>query len=159
MNATRKRQANEAVRLGALPRRTRGHSLVLDVPGARYRTLVSAAGEVTPFGDYYYDRIGDEAPRLGFDYDTEPYRRRKRELINMSDGKEVAVRSWDNTTRNWKFTKTGRVFYRNSMDRYIINIPAVVHLQRKNGTWYTREDSLPNTATPLGEISVPTTIT
>jgi hypothetical protein len=76
----------------------------------------------------------------------------------MSDGKEVAVRSWDNATRNRKFTKTGRAFYRNSVDRYVIKIPARVYLQRKNGTWYTREDSLPSTATPLGEINVPTTL-
>ena len=129
MNAIRKQQADEAIALVALPRRTSGHSLILNVPGARYRTLVSAAGEVTPFGSYYYERTGEEPPRLGFDYGTEPYRRRKRELIRMSDGKEATVRSWDNATRNWKITKTGRAFYRNSMDRYVIKIPAVVHLQ------------------------------
>ena len=45
---------------------------MLDVPGARYRKLVSAAGETTTLGTYYYDRVGEQAPRLGFDYDTEP---------------------------------------------------------------------------------------
>ena len=131
MNAAKRGQIDQAIRLGAVPRRTSGQSVILDVPGARYRTLVSAAGKVTAAGAHYYDGTGQEPERLEFDYDTTPYRRRKRELIKMANGKEATVRSWDNTTRNWKFTKTGRAFYRNSVDRYVIKIPAVIHLQRK----------------------------
>ena len=159
MNAAKRGQIDEAIRIGATPRRTSGQNVILNVPGARYRTLVSAAGKVTAAGAHYYDGTGQEPERLEFDYGTTPYRRRKRELIKMSNGKEATVRSWDNACRKWKFTKTGRAVYKDYVDRYLIKFPAIVHLHRKNGSWYTREDSLPSSATPLGEISVPTTLT
>ena len=72
MNAAKRGQIDEAIRLGATPRRTSGQSVILNVPGARYRTLVSATGALTPAGTYYYDGTGTEPERLGFDYDTEP---------------------------------------------------------------------------------------
>ena len=41
----------------------------------------------------------------------------------------------------------------------MVRIPAIVLLQRKNGTLYTREDYLPSTANSLGELEVKKTLT
>ena len=60
-----RQQVDAAVELGNVPRQSRGGALILDVPGARYRTLVSAAGTVTKAGARYYDQTGREAPRNG----------------------------------------------------------------------------------------------
>ena len=45
-----------------------GRGLLLNIPGARYKTLVDAKGQKTKFGDYYYKKVDTPAPDRGFDY-------------------------------------------------------------------------------------------
>ena len=76
-----RQQVVAAIELDEAPRVTRGGSLILDVPGAKYRALVSAGGTVSQAGRHYYDLTGKEPPRNGIDPNATPYRRRKRELV------------------------------------------------------------------------------
>ena len=128
--------------------------MILDVPGARYRTLVSAGGTVSQAGRHYYDLTGKEPPRNGIDPNATPYRRRKRELVLRQDGSEVALRTYDPARQTWRLTRAGQIFYSNKKVRYVIKWPSHVDILRKNLTTYRREDYLPSTATALGQVEV-----
>ena len=49
-------------------------------------------------------------------------------------GMEAAVRTWDNANRDWRFTKTGKAFYKCTADKHRIILPAHVDATRVNGT-------------------------
>ena len=62
-----------------------GVGLVVVVPGRRRVTIVNGKGVVTPAGEYYYEKKGQQAPRI-FDYDQRPIREGQREIIKLLDG-------------------------------------------------------------------------
>ena len=69
------------------------------------------------------------------------------------------MRTWNPRKRDSTFTRLGKQFYKGSQDRYVVRIPAIVLLQRKNGTLFTREDFIASAATFLGELAVAKTRT
>ena len=62
MSQLLRQQVDAAAELGNEPRVSRGGSVILNVPGARYRTLVTASGNVTAAGRRFYDQTGREPP-------------------------------------------------------------------------------------------------
>jgi len=150
-----------AIAAGNRPRAPKaGKGLVLDIPGGRARKLLDVAGRYTPGGEYYYDATGQEKPNRGFDYSQQPVRRGSRLQIPLLDGQRSTLRTWDGRRRRWNFTKTGKEFYKNSLDRFVVTIPVIqtlVRTKNKDRSIYTTDTSvLKSTATPLGEISLPT---
>ena len=93
-----------------------GRGLLLSIPGKRPRRLMDLAGNLTDAGTYYYEKAAREAPTHGFDKKQEPTWRGARVHIEMLDGATAAVKTWDNINGQWKFTKLGKHFYKDSTD-------------------------------------------
>ena len=133
-----KRHVDAAIQREEPPKAPRtGVGLVVAVPGRRRVTIVSGKGVVTPAGEYYYEKTGQEAPR-NFDYAQRPVRKGYRETIKLLDGTSRAVSVW--SAGAWKQTNLGKKFYLNATDRYVVSFPVSVDIVRKNGTVYRRED-------------------
>ena len=133
--------------------------LVVSVPGGTFRRLIDVQGRLTPAGEYFYAQRGQRAPDQGFDYAQKPTRRGRRELIQLVDGSAATTRTWDALRRQWRFTKTGRLFYAESRDNYTITFPVTTVFIHSNGTVYERPgDWLASTSDKvgLGEIALPT---
>ena len=111
-----------------------GRGLLLSIPGKRPRRLMDIAGNLTDAGTYYYEKAAREAPTHGFDARQEPTRRGARVHIKMLDGTTAAVKTWDNINGQWKFTKLGKHFYKDSTDTYLVTFPVHSTLLRNNGS-------------------------
>jgi hypothetical protein len=134
-----------------------GRGLVLEVPGQPRRRLIDNGGTLTAAGKTYYELLGEEAPKRPFEKSQVPKRVGAQLRIRMADGQEQAVRRWDNVRRRWNFTKLGREFYKESVDRYVVTLPTEEVLVRKNKSTFVVEGSLASTAIPqLGELTVST---
>ena len=113
-----------AIAANAQPRAPAGgRGLLLGVPGGRARKLMTATGALTPTGEYYYSRLAQEAPRHALDYAQQPERRGNRTSVKLLDGRKAIVRSWDPVRSEWRYTKLGRDFYKDSVDRYVVTFP------------------------------------
>ena len=97
-----------------------GRGLLSSIPGKRPRRLMDIAGDLTPAGTYYYEKAAREAPTHGFDKKQEPTRKGARVHIKMLDGTTAAVKTWDNTGGQWKFTKLGKRLYKDSTDTDLV---------------------------------------
>lgn len=139
------------------PRAPKGaRGLLLGVPGGRARKLMDAKGALTPAGKYYYSKTEQGAPNRNFDYKQEPQRRGVRVQASLIDGQKVTVRTWDGVRRQWRFTKAGQEYYKDSKDRYVVSFPVKeVHIVDGAVVW-EKDTVLQSTATPLGEIALPT---
>ena len=145
-----------AIEAGSEPKKSKS-GMILTIPGARYKTLSSVSGELTSAGKYYYEKTAKEQPKDGFDPASKPTMRGAQEVVKMLDGKMMVLRSWDGVKRDWKFTRAGKAFYKNSPDKYIIRFHVVEIVVRSNKTMWAEKSILPSTATPLGEVEVPAT--
>ena len=86
-----KSHVNAAIEREEAPKAPRnGVGLVVNVPGRRRVTIVNGKGVVTPAGEYYYEKTGQQAPG-NFDYDQRPTRKGQREMIKLLDGTSRAV--------------------------------------------------------------------
>ena len=112
----------------------KARGLLLSIPGKRPRRLMDLAGNLTDAGTYYYEKAAREAPTHGFDKKQEPTRRGARVHIKMLDGTTAAAKTWDNINGQWKFTKLGKRFYKDSTDTYLVTFPIHSTLLRNNGT-------------------------
>jgi hypothetical protein len=53
-------------------------------------------------------------------------------------------------------TKLGQQFFGNRQDRWLVRIPVLKHLRRKNGTYYVSEGWVESTSVPsLSEMAFP----
>jgi len=138
------------------PKRARG--LLLAVPGQRPRRLIDASGALTAVGEFYYDRIGEDAPGLGSFGDAAPERRRNSETVKLVDGRRALLRTWDPVKLAWKFTQTGRAYYRDKVTRYTVRFPTRELKTRKNDSVWVENSFIHSTALALGEIEVPLTM-
>ena len=80
-------------------------------------------------------------------------RGKKREVIQLRDGSHAVVRSWNHLRGEWRLTQLGRQFYGQRQDRWLIHFPTRTHIQRKNSSYFVKDDWLPSSATDLGELS------
>ena len=103
------------------PKRARG--LLLGVPGGRPRRLIDASGALMDIGAFYYDRIGQEAPGLDSFGNAATVRTRNSETVKLVDGRQVLLRTWDPVKLTWKFTQTGRAYYKDKVTRYTVRFP------------------------------------
>ena len=117
---------------------------------------MDAAGVLTPTGEYYYSAIAQEAPRHALDYAQQPERRGNRTSVKLLDGRKAIVRSWDPVRSEWRYTKLGRDFYKDSVDRYVVTFPVKeMHIVDGEVVW-EKDTVLKSTATSLGEVALPT---
>ena len=150
-------QLDAAIDAGNAPRAPqRGGGILLDIPASRPRRLVDDNGRLTAEGQYYYNKVGQEAPAAGFDWKQEPSRKGSKVQIKLLNGKTSAVRIWDGVNRQWRFTALGKKYYKESTDRYVITFPVLQTLIRYNGSKWEDETVLKSTATSIGEITLPT---
>ena len=160
IKSTERDSINAAIAAGNAPRSAKGgRGLILTIPGARYKTLVNVQGKTTPFGDYYYSKTAEPPPNRNFDYSQKATRVGRRETIRLLDGTTAVARTWNPRKNEFSFTKTGKEYYQYHSDRWLVQLPAKVHLRRKNGSYYVREEYLPSTAVSVGEINLPSTMT
>ncbi len=143
-----------AILAGSEPKKSKT-GVILSIPGARYKTLASLTGELTAAGKHYYEKTTKEAPKNGFDPTQKPTARGAQEVAKMLDGQTVVLRSWDGVKREWRFTRAGRAYYKNSPDRYVVRFHTVEVVVRTNRAIWAEKSVLPSTATDLGEIEVP----
>ena len=122
--------------------------------GRKRKVLISAGGQATRAGLYYYDKSGMAPPRT-FDFAQEPQRRGRSLFVRMLDGSQRRVSTFDAVSKEFKPTALGRKFLANRTVRYTVLFPASIDLTRKNGSVFTREgDWMPSTAVDLGELEV-----
>jgi len=151
---------NAAVAANHVPRAGAGGvGLSVQIPGARSRILVNRNGQLTAAGAYYYDQVGQEPPASGFDYNQQATRSGQRMVIRLLDGTTRAVQVWDTRTNAFRPTVLGKKFLARALDKYTVSFPVLVNVTRTNGSIYQRQDWLPSTALPLGEIEVPRAMT
>ena len=80
-------------------------------------------------------------------------------MIRLLDGSAVVTRTWDAVRMAWRFTKTGKLFYAESRDSYVVQFPVTAVFMHANGTAYERQgDWLASTSdeVELGELALPT---
>ena len=160
LRATGKADLNAAVAANHVPRAGAGGvGLSVQIPGARSRILVNKNGQLTAAGAYYYDQVGQEPPASGFDYNQQATRSGQRMVIRLLDGTTRAVQVWDTRTNAFRPTVLGKKFLARALDKYTVSFPVLVNVTRTNGSIYQRQDWLPSTALPLGEIEVPRAMT
>ena len=80
-------------------------------------------GSLTAAGKYYYEKIAQEPPNRGFDYGQVPTIVGTRVQATLRDGSKTTVRTWDGVRRQWRFTKAGKDYYKDSVDRYVVSFP------------------------------------
>ncbi len=154
LKATDVAAIDAAILAGSEPKKTKS-GLILSIPGARYKTLASLTGELTAAGKHYYEKTSKEAPQNGFDPTQKPTTKGAQEVAMMLDGRAVVLRSWDGVKREWRFTRTGKAYYKNSPDKYIVRFHVVEMVVRTNRSVWAEKSVLPSTATDLGEMEVP----
>ena len=69
-------------------------------------------GELTPAGEYYYEKTALAPPNPGpgaFNPHQEPTKRGQRYHIQMLDGKKAVVRTFDPVKKEGRFTRTGKI--------------------------------------------------
>ena len=151
---------DNAIRFGYQPRAVGGaRGLIVSIPGGRYRRLIDVQGRVTPAGKYFYEKTDQRAPEQGFDYAQKPSRTGRREMIRLLDGSSAVTRTWDAVRMAWKFTKTGKLFYADSRDNYVVRFPVTTVFVHANGSTYERrEDWRASTSdeVELGALALPT---
>ncbi len=157
LSSSDKAALNAAIAAHEQPRAPRGaRGLILSIPGGRARKLMDTRGSLTALGEYYYEATAQRAPNRNFDYNQEPQRRGTRVQVSLLDGQKATVRTWDGVKKAWRFTKTGQEFYRDSVDRFVVSFPVKeMHIVNGDIAW-EKETVLKSTATPLGEITLPT---
>jgi hypothetical protein len=116
---------------------------------------MDAKGALTPAGEYYYATTAERVPNKAFDYNQQPERKGNREFVRLLDGGRAVVRTYDAVRNEWRFTKTGQEFFRESVDRYVVTFPVKVMRVEGGVVVWEKDSFLKSTATPLGEITVP----
>ena len=108
LKSTDKQAIDNAIAAGNNPRNVKGgRGLILNIPGARYKTIVDAQGKTTTFGKYYYTKSEKPAPNRGFDYAQDAVRVANKETIKLLDGSTAIARIWNPRKGEFNFTKTG----------------------------------------------------
>jgi hypothetical protein len=106
-----------------------GIGLVL-TDGRKRNTLVDQAGQLTPWGKFYYEQTGKTQPTK-FDFTQEPQRKGRGLTTSLLDGTKKVVGRFDSVTKTFKTTAMGRVFYKNRKVRHTVLFPVSVDLARK----------------------------
>jgi hypothetical protein len=115
-------------------------------------------GALTPAGEYYYATTAQQVPNKSFDYNQEPERKGNGGFVRLLDGGRAVVRTYDAVRNEWRFTKTGQEFFRESVDRYVVTFPVKVMRVEDGVVVWEKESFLKSTSTPLGKITVPATM-
>lgn len=114
-----KQAINTAIQQGIQPKAPRnGLGLVLNVPGARFRTLFDEGG-LAPAARYYYEEIGIDPPDE-LDYQQDAIRRGRSQYIKLLDSTQRKISTWDNVGRQWKLTALGKKFYSKAVDKFTV---------------------------------------
>jgi 5-methylcytosine-specific restriction endonuclease McrA len=158
MNAETKRKIQLAIEAGRAPVRAKGGSLLLRFGGRGFRYLVKD-GEATEAGRFWSEKSGQALPDEGFDHTQQPVRRGRSEYIQMLNGEERLVRTWDAVRDKYKYTKTGSKFYKNAKSQFLVQIPVVIKGKRNDRSEYTIEASMPAQALGASAIFADTTLT
>ena len=84
-----------------------------------------------------------------------PIRKGNTETIKLRNGERAITRRYDKNKQEWKFTKTGKEFYKTLTRHYVVSIPVKLKGQRKDGTNYTQEGMhIPITKLGVNEPSI-----
>ena len=154
----RNKQKNDidtAIVSGRVPNRTRGNRTVLGLsrvgdPG-RYIVLSTTSG-LTPAGEYYYQKTGQQPPTLQFDPNQTPSQdRRGNTYIQGRDNRRLLVRRL-NPDGTHRLTGLGKKFYAQEKDEYIVHVPVLIRGRHKNGRTYERVDHIPTDVLNTGKI-------
>ena len=145
-----------AVAAGADPFQSGGgqQGLLVRPPGRRAIRLFTDAGALNDAGTYYFQKRAVAPPDRGFDPNQEPVLHRRREQIMLRDGSMGTLRTFDG--KQWRFTKLGQSYYAERRVKFLAYLPVFFRYFRKDGrTQDSEPDTLPSTATDLGEVHVP----
>ena len=145
-----------AVAAGAEPFQSRGgqQGLLVRAPGRRAIRLFTDAGALNDAGTCYFQKRALAPPDRGFDPNQEPVLHRRREQIMLRDGSMGTLRTFDG--KQWRFTKLGQSYYAEKRVKFLAYLPVFFRYFRKDGrTQDSEPDTLPSTATDLGEVHVP----
>ena len=128
--------------------------LLVRAPGRCAIRLFTDAGALNDAGTYYFQKRALAPPDRGFDPNQEPVLHRRREQILLCDGSMGTLRTFDG--KQWRFTKLGQSYYAEKRVKFLAYLPVFFRYFRKDGrTQDSEPDTLPSTATDLGEIHVP----
>ena len=63
------------------------------------------------------------------------------------------MRTWNHLRGEWWLTQLGEQFYGARQDRWLVHFPARTYMQRRDRSYFVKDDWLILTATDLGELS------
>ena len=86
-------------------------------------------------------------PQQGFEIEQEPFRKQgtRTDFIMMNDGRKAAVRTWHPSKGTFSYTATGKQYFEQRPRQYIVSIPAINHIQHKDGHWDSYPMHMPST--------------
>ena len=137
-----KRKIQLAIEAGRAPVRAKGGSLLLRFGGRGFKYLVKD-GEATEAGRFWAEKSGQPLPNEGFDHSQQPVRRGRSEFIQMLNGEERLVRTYDPVRQKYKHTKTGLKFYKNAKSQFLVQIPVIIRGRRADRSEYTITAEMP----------------
>ena len=112
--------------------------IVLSLGSKKHMTLRQNNGNLTRAGQHWERLTGRDLDQGGFRAHT-PVRKDKIEIIKLRNGNLATTRRFDPIKQEWKFTKTGKAFYKTLTRNYVVSLPAILKGTRKDGTLYRQE--------------------
>ena len=125
--------------------------LILPTGGKNYVSLATSDSKLTPQGKYFFEKTGKTPP-----VNQQVIREGAKEYI-MVNGKRKMIRSWSAEESDFKYTKIGKGFFKNTLEEFLVHIPVVINgRNKKTGRAYQRFGHLPHLALEgLQELKVP----
>ncbi|OYV37403.1 MAG: hypothetical protein B7Z80_12935 [Rhodospirillales bacterium 20-64-7] len=153
---------DQAISEGAQPFsivRGDGQGLYVRAPGLRRAIkLFRRSGTLSPAGEYFFKKRATAPPDRTYDGAQAPLIAGAKETIALRDGSRAATRTFHRG--EWRFTALGRRFYADKRTTWLVYFPTDIrYTHTDTGKVYFQRDQLvESTATPLGALSIPSTL-
>ena len=142
---------NQGATLKTAPKQEK---LVLSLGGRKQMILRQNNGNLTQAG-VHWERLTGRNLNLGGFKAQKPIRKGNTETIKLRNGERAITRRYDTVKQEWKFTKTGKAFYKTLARHYVVSLPVKLRGVRKDGTSYTQEGMhIPITKLGVNEPSI-----
>ena len=116
-------EIEDAVAAGLKPLTSTRGGIRLPLGNGNHKVLVDSSGKETPAGAFYYSISGEERPRGPFDQNQQLIQRKNKDYIMVLGGKQKLVRTYNEGSKKYTFTRLGERFFADRHVRYNVNVP------------------------------------
>ena len=104
--------------------------------GGRKVTLISAQGNATEAGKFWYRKLKENPIPDSRLYDNAKTFRKpggRTDFVKTRSGAEVQLRTWEPSSKTFRYTALGKKFYKRRPRTYVVQIPVTIYVRRKSG--------------------------